>query len=127
MNDARQEIDGLLTKYAMAIDLNLDRVGARQALLSAIDALLARNEWQPIETAPKDRKLIAGYPNALGKWRTVTACYYSAGTLQQDYDSEDEYAPEGWYEESDSHETLLRTSEEPTHWMPLPAPPRSEP
>lgn len=30
--------------------------------------------WQPIETAPKGKKLIAGYRNDYGKWR-ITVDY----------------------------------------------------
>lgn len=84
-------------------------------------------EWQPIETAPKGRKVIAGYANALGKWRTVLARYYSEGTLEWHDQSPlygEGYAPEGWYEESETHEDLLPLDPEPTHWMPLPAPPK---
>jgi hypothetical protein len=52
------------------------------------------------------------------------ACYYLPGTLPatDDWIADGEYAPEGWYEESESHETILKTDETPTHWMPLPPP-----
>jgi hypothetical protein len=82
-------------------------------------------EWQPIETAPKGIKVIAGYPNRLGKWRSVMACYYLPGTLACDDDSADDdgYAPAGWYEESETHDHIMRTDEPPTHWMPLTASP----
>ena len=79
--------------------------------------------WRDIESAPKGRKLIVGYPNELGNWRTVMACYYCEGELPQPDDYDDEFAPPGWYEESESHENILATDETPTHWMPLPAPP----
>ena len=83
--------------------------------------------WQPIETAPKGRKVLAGYFNKLGNWRTVMACYYLPQTLEAPDDIFDEtsdgYAPEGWYEESESQESILPTDEPPTHWMPLPAAP----
>ena len=86
------------------------------------------SEWQPIKTAPKGPKLIAGYFNGAGNWRTILARYYLPGTLEQedgDGDTDENgYAPEGWYEESESHETLLPTYEPPTHWMPLPEPPK---
>jgi hypothetical protein len=94
------------------------------ALAAQMAGLRAEHAWRPIETAPKGRKLIVGYYNRLGNWRSVMGCYYLPGTLDQDDpDSDDEYAPEGWYEESDSLEQIARTESEPTHWLPLPAPP----
>jgi hypothetical protein len=80
-------------------------------------------EWQTIESAPKKRKVIAGYWNDHGKWRTITARYYVANSLD-DYtgDEESGYAPEGWYEEYESNEEIY-PCRQPTHWMPLPTPP----
>ena len=80
-------------------------------------------EWQDIATAPKGRKLIVGYANKLGNWRSVMACYYGEGQLPNADDYDDEFAPPGWYEESESQEHILPTDEEPTHWMALPTPP----
>ena len=83
--------------------------------------------WLPIESAPKGKKLILGYHNALGKWRTIMGTYYLPNTLYASDDDddadEDGYAPEGWYEESESHAFILRTVHEPTHYMNRPAPP----
>lgn len=83
-------------------------------------------EWQDISTAPKNKKVLAGYVNECGNWRTVTACYHTQLPWSDDQDPEDgsEYAHEGWYEESDSSETIYFTSYPPTHWMPLPSPPK---
>jgi hypothetical protein len=84
-------------------------------------------EWQPIETAPKGRKVIVAYRNRLGKWRTVMGHYYLPQTLQMENDrddlDDDGYAPEGWYEESETQDAILPTEEPPTHWMALPTPP----
>lgn len=99
------------------------------ALVAVLAQPVAAEGWQPIETAPKNIKLIAGYRNQLGKWRTVMACHYAAGTLEWHpdhdmYDNEDEeFAPEGWYEETETHEVVMPLSIDPTHWMPLPPPP----
>jgi hypothetical protein len=84
----------------------------------------ADDGWLPIEMAPKNRKIIAGYHNKLGKWRTTMARYYEAGTLDSyNDDTEDGFAAEGWYEESETHEELLPCDETPTHWRPLPPAP----
>ncbi len=80
------------------------------------------DEWRPIETAPKGRKVIAGYWNALGKWRTITARYYTPETLDSEH-TQSGFASEGWYEESESIEEIMPTDCEPSHWMPLPNPP----
>lgn len=87
------------------------------------------SEWHLISTAPKGRKIIAGYWNQLGKWRTVIARYYLPMTLPStdDWASEPEcnYAPEGWYEESETHEELHKMECQPVLWMPLPPAPLS--
>lgn len=81
-------------------------------------------EWQPIETAPKNTKVLAAYQNELGNWRIVTACYHTQLEWSDEYgDHEEEFAPEAWYEENDSSEVIYPTSRVPTHWMPLPAGP----
>lgn len=85
-----------------------------------------RGGWQPIETAPRGQKLIAGYWNACGKWRTVMACYYLPNTLPStdDWAADDEWAPEGWYEEGEAYCEDMRPLEHPpVLWMPLPEPP----
>ncbi len=91
------------------------------------------SDWQPIETAPQMRKLIVFYRNALGKGRCVMACYYREHSLEMHDDYADvadyndatgeSFAPAGWYEEHDSDSPLMPLGDEPTHWMPLPAPP----
>ena len=93
------------------------------------------SEWQPIETAPKMRKVIASYVNAQGKRRCVMACYYKAHSLEMaddyydvglyDEGTGESFAPEGWYEEHDNEHPLMPLQDEPTHWMPLPEPPQT--
>ncbi len=84
------------------------------------------SEWMPIETAPKGRKLLAGWYQSNGIWRTVTARYYPKGTLDwgEDFEGDDDdgYAPEGWYEESETQDNILAIKCL-THWMPIPDPP----
>ncbi len=97
--------------------------GELDAANAEIARLRAECEWRPIETAPKGRKLIVGYRNCMGNWRTVMACYYPPDTLDSE-DTKSEFADEGWYEESETHEKIMRTDEEPSHWMPLPDEPK---
>lgn len=80
--------------------------------------------WQPIETAPKaGRTLLLGYPNVLGKWRTVRGEWMSKARIEQNWEEPDE-AEAGWYEtsvEADDAPNCWPIT--PTHWMPLPAAP----
>lgn len=80
--------------------------------------------WRPIETAPKGKKVLVGWRNPQGKWFTVTARFFEDGELE---DEEGDPCRAGWYEESETHETLLLLGrgQTPTHWMPLPADPEA--
>lgn len=80
-------------------------------------------EWQPIESAPKGRIVLVHYYNVLGKSRTVRAAYYLADSLESE-DTESGFADEGWYEEAEAYDNLAPVDGEPTHWMPLPPPPK---
>jgi hypothetical protein len=84
--------------------------------------------WQPIETAPKTgRTLLLGYPNVLGKWRTVRGQWMSEVYIAENWEEPDD-AEAGWYETSveaeDPPNCWLIT---PTHWMPMPAAPEVKP
>lgn len=81
--------------------------------------------WQTMDSAPKNRKVLVAYRSPLGNWRIVTACYCTQLPWSDDEQElhDEEYAPEGWYEESDSHEVILPTSSPPEYWQPLPAAP----
>jgi hypothetical protein len=94
-------------------------------------------EWQPIETAPKGQTvLVYGIVPGFGRKhpRTVRAAYYERHTLEvaEEYEGEDWaeigndgcwYMPAGWYEESHAEQPEAVTIQ-PTHWMPLPPPPK---
>lgn len=68
-------------------------------------------EWQPIETAPKDgTEFDVWVPDAFGGYRMCGLSFNTRGKLRQ----------HGRLTEAD----LPRW---PTHWMPPPAPPPSEP
>lgn len=75
-------------------------------------------EWQPIETAPKDKEVFIG-AFVDGEWvfgRSI--CFYEIGN-----EFEGEFY-RGWFWSAD--DCLKSVAEEPTHWMPLPKPPTRE-
>jgi len=114
-----------------------EHVGHPDGPMAAILAVVREHDgldaWQPIETAPHMRKIIVHYRNDRGRHRVVMACFYEEKALEMhdDYEevgvwdeaSEMCFAPAGWYEEHDSDDPILTLGGEPTHWMPLPAPP----
>ena len=83
-----------------ACDLTLTAV-------ECIKKLKAENEWQPIETAPKDGTVFLGYK--LGQFRE---CYK---VQRDDCDM--------WCFGGTSGADDLFPNIKPTHWMPLPKPP----
>lgn len=84
-------------------------------------------DWQPIETAPKaGRTILLGYRNSHGNWRTMRGQWFSQERIDETWDEpEDSDGLEGWYEtsvEADDIPNCWPTN--PTHWMPLPPPPK---
>lgn len=92
---------------------------------AAIAALEAQpTGWMPIESAPKDKVLLLGYFNESGKWRTVRGEWFCQEEIDDQWEFPENGSP-GWYE------TCVNADEppncwpiEPTHWMPLPTPPK---
>lgn len=81
-----------------------------------VDSMRETMDWQPIETAPKDWTPILLYSAAIG---TVFGLWIGP--------PEPGWGPlDGWGPWGDTHGRFsLRDDEQPTHWMPLPAPPES--
>jgi len=81
--------------------------------------------WQPIETAPKDgRTLLLGYYNSHGNWRTMRGQWMSEAYIAEHWEDPEDEQP-GWFEtsvEADDIPNCWRI--QPSHWMPLPAPPQ---
>lgn len=83
------------------------------------------SEWQPIETAPIDgQTLLLGYYNEAGKWRTVRGEWMSQAYIDDFWEDPDMAEP-GWFETADNAEDIPNCWPiSPTHWMPLPEPPK---
>jgi hypothetical protein len=106
------------------------------------------SEWQPIRTAPKDSDLLVWFDHAADPYhdpeRPERLTDYAAWTESGDFldgrgvavarwheghwESAGDYGegywmPAAWFaRENDDYERVCN----PTHWMPLPAPPRTE-
>ena len=82
--------------------------------------------WQPIESAPKTgRKVILFYKNRLNVGRTVIARWLTDEQATE-IDADDVGLEGGWYECIDNWDDFTEVAihgNEPSHWMPLPAPP----
>lgn len=87
---------------------------------------MVAGEWQPIETARKTGcTLLLGYPNSLGKWRTVRGQWMSEAYIGEYWEDPDDVEP-GWFETAVEAEDIPNCWPiTPTHWMPLPAAPAS--
>lgn len=71
-----------------------------------------RQEWQPIETAPKDGMRI------LACWRAGSIVWESPSIVRWHFD--------GWAVDCVGR-GLAKGSYSPTHWLPLPTPPKEAP
>ena len=67
------------------------------------------SDWQPIESAPKDGTRVLLWTGNLSALPTGTEMVWSATV--------------GWWDREMSHQWIHGSGVDPTHWMPLPAPP----
>jgi len=80
--------------------------------------------WQPMESARKSGKtVLLGLRNRLGNWRTFCGCWLSQTDIDDDFEEPKLFKP-GWYETAEETEECWPVS--PTHWRPLPLPPKEE-
>ena len=85
------------------------------------------NEWQPIETAPKDGGEILGWREDCGillmRWTCVGEFLSDKEIEDGDY-SEESIWEQDWFCADFVYGLRLEGNEIPTHWMPLPEPPK---
>ena len=82
--------------------------------------------WLPIQSAPKYKTILLGYCNSHGHWRTLRGEWFSREEIDEFWEDPDGVEP-GWFEtsvEADDVPNVWRTN--PTHWMPLPQPPKEQ-
>ena len=78
--------------------------------LAAIEELEGRNQWQPIETAPKNTEILVFMDDEI----------YEAGLYTRDEKREEWLFPMADYHGCGC---CSGNNDHPTHWMPLPQPP----
>ena len=123
-----EEINTLsIGENAICLPAEIDT--AMDAIREALAEQPAQQEpvaWRPIESAPKTgRKVILFYKNRLNVGRTVIArCLTDEQATE--IDADDVGLEGGWYECIDNwgdFTDVVIHEGEPSHWMPLPAPP----
>lgn len=83
--------------------------------------------WQPIKSAPKNgRTLLLGRFNKLGNWRTMRGQWFTQSVIDDEWEDPDGFE-EGWYETAVEPDVPNCWFITPTHWMPLPAAPSTQP
>ena len=82
---------------------------------SGIIEVYKQDQWQPIETAPKDGTYILCIVNNSRPSIVHWGCYFDKGMFGCD--------PETFMSEEEFEDYWNNVSYEPTHWMPLPTPP----
>ena len=97
----------------------------------------AISDWQPIETAPKDGRVIIVWPrDGKPQFAFYKSEWYQKYLPQKLKENGGSWKSLGPHYESNSREHSYRVSyaeynvlgvyREPTHWMPLPEPPSAE-
>ena len=88
---------------------------------------LVLQRWQPIETAPRDGAEILAWREDCGLFIASFTSLGSPPLSQPEIDATDDEAlvAGGWFTQQ-PHTLRLDDSEAPTHWMPLPMPPKTD-
>ncbi len=85
-----------------------------------VEALAAREGWQPIATAPKDGTDIFVISH---RWLCPVPAYYVSSVYLAEEYGDALYMEEGWYPSLKFLFDMPEATLEPTHWRPLPVGP----
>ena len=99
------------------------------------------SKWKPIESAPSGAHVLIFYRNGLGKGRIIKALKCGKFEFEDDSGDQNDFAeydeargayfyPPGWYEAIDNWPDYSNVAVHegiPTHWQPLPDPPKDAP
>lgn len=123
--DTNARLRAIATGQHQVIDLQDPALPTTLAGLLKGSGYCVVQDWRPIESVPKGRRVWVSFIAHGGQRRTTIAELYGDNELElgEDYewnDSESDYAPAGWYECPWSAETIYPLQGTPTHWMPKP-------
>ena len=118
MGAPRESSRGCLRRQLAAANAKISEMArlAEDTRLN-VEAITGVGGWRPIETAPKDRSLlcygvVAGEVSGIHDHGSVEVAYYQPGGDFPDFD---------WVTvHGDAYAVWMK----PTHWMPLPQPPK---
>lgn len=102
-------LDDSVLSFAYSYENEARARTSRAAVHEHFRVVEDKNQWQPIETAPKGRNIVLASIRDF-----MIATVYWSTSLQT------------WMNATVGIDIPLRIDEQPTHWMPLPAPPTDE-
>lgn len=104
---------GMIACRAMDKAWSLPAYESWQAVADAVVAAHEARRWRPIESAPKD-----GTPILVENDRGVHCVRWEAEEAHGDASFD------GWYVDDGKSNLRVLRGTEPTHWTPIPAPPK---
>ena len=121
---SRQAVIAAIQRLAPSIYDMGERFINKAIALAAINAIPAVDEWQPIETAPKDGTEILVWRSDAGvllaRW---TSCAEFLTDAELDKMSDDSAHQEDWFCADFVAGCRMQEDCDPTYWRPLPKPP----
>lgn len=116
----RVEIVNKYYAYGDQNDVNNQLLEIANDLLDALQESEKANEWRDIESAPKDGTFILGYDKQRDAPAVITWRKPEFKWKHLEYGSTEQAPEKTWIVEADEEFGFI-----PTHWMPLPLPPKT--